>query len=74
MTIAKVKKIHTGRNGVLCLYVMCPFCEKQHIHGGGKIPIPMQTTTFGTRAPECDENADYEVIYIINPKTKKIDF
>lgn len=48
--IALVKNIFYSRDGVRLLTVTCPFCGKEHTHGGGLVTEPVSA---GTRVNHC---------------------
>lgn len=56
----KCKATRNKRTGIWTLTVVCPFCGKTHVHGGGHFDVPM----IGTRVPHCDKPADgqYELV------------
>lgn len=45
-------------DGVWDLTIICPYCGKRHLHGGGNGPLPF----YGFRAPHCGALRDYELV------------
>jgi len=55
--IARVVEIIQG-NECHLIRVMCPFCNKKHLHGGGFLVNPIH---FGTRMAHCGRGI-YEMV------------
>ena len=55
----EARAIRSPSTGVWCLLVICPFCWKRHMHGGGDDSEPF----YGYRVSEClIGGRDYDLI------------
>lgn len=68
--IVEATPVYLRKQNTWLLTLTCPFCRKQHTHGGGRGPNPPPLEMYGHRVSHCSGNSSIRPVlrhYILVP-------